>query len=110
MKLDGKPVCPLVKLREEVHLGRNDLATLAGVDYTRIVSIEQGYFAAIPQAILGVLGPYLAAADITPEQLQEEFKAWRRGLGDLIRRRTAKELKERAGGMKATAAAKEARG
>jgi len=95
MTPQSKVECPLARVRANLKWERHDFAALAGVPYNLLANTELGYFNKIPSAILAAIAPYLATVGTTPERLQEEFRAWRRGLGDEIRKRTAKELKER---------------
>lgn len=92
MAPQSKVECPLARVRVRLKLERHDCAALAGVPYNLLANTELGYFPRIPSAILAAIAPYLATVDTTPERLQEEFRAWRKGLGEVVRERTDKRL------------------
>lgn len=96
MTPQAKVNCPLARVREALKWERHELAALAGVPYNLLANAELGYFKKIPNAILDTIEPYLMGIGTTSERLQEEFGAWRAGLGEEVRVRTAKQLKERA--------------
>jgi hypothetical protein len=87
-----KAECPLAKIRGKLKWERHDLATIARVNANLVGTVELGYFLKIPDQILDAITPYLAGMGTTPGKLQEEFHAWRLGLGEEVRERTQKRL------------------
>ena len=72
--------CPLIEVREALHLSGLALAQLAGISSTRVRDVEAGRVPTIPGAILAVLSPY---ADT--EKLIELHAAWFEGLSEEAR-------------------------
>ena len=89
--------CPLARVRAALRWDRHDLAALAGVPYNLLANTELGYFNKIPVVILAAIAPYLATVGTDSERLQEDFRAWRQGLGAEVRARTTKGLVKRVG-------------
>ena len=84
--------CPLASVRTALKLTRHEFAALAGVNYNLVANTELGYFAEIPDAILIKLSPYLPGMGISRESLQSDYRTWRLGLGDEVRRKTEKRI------------------
>ncbi len=90
--MSKKAVCPLLLVREEKNLSRNDLAFGSKLPLSRICDVEGGRTSVIPTAILFFLRDY-AAVDI--QKLQKEFAEWKGCLADQVAERLAKEAELR---------------
>ncbi len=74
--------CPLVEVRECLHLSALELAQLAGVTASRVYDTEAGRIPTIPAAVLRALEPF---TDV--KQLVEEHARWFQGLSEAVRAR-----------------------